>query len=299
MGTGQWASGAMAERAEGPEAEAAEAASPSFRRRPGGPPPWPSPPGAAAGTGPDAALDAFLREQADLIRIQKEHLHEQRELVLSRLRWGRFSDRVKAALQVMTAPGRPGGRGGDRRHGLAGARGPRPGHRRLLRPARPRPGRPDRPGSPPPASLTSCRRCRPPRPRPTVRRSPTTTTGAPTSRSTSPRPASPSASSRSCCATSSATSTTSPARCCGRRPASPSPPALGDTPAQTFTGPESDFDALAQQAAEQVYRASQPYRFNRIPRRPWPRGRGLRGHLRPGGQRAARRAGAGPIPNGR
>ena len=92
----------MAERAEGPEAEAGEAASPSAdagvaaaalalaaaRRR---------------GARPDPALDAFLREQAELIRIQKEHLHEQRELVLSRLRWGRFSDRVKAALQVMTA----------------------------------------------------------------------------------------------------------------------------------------------------------------------------------------------------
>jgi tetratricopeptide (TPR) repeat protein len=52
---------------------------------------------------PDPRLDAFLDEQTDLIRIQKEHLHEQRELVLSRLRWGRFSDRVKAALQVMTA----------------------------------------------------------------------------------------------------------------------------------------------------------------------------------------------------
>ena len=48
-------------------------------------------------------MDAFLDEQTDLIRLQKEHLHEQRELALSRLRWGRFSDRIKAALQVMTA----------------------------------------------------------------------------------------------------------------------------------------------------------------------------------------------------
>jgi tetratricopeptide (TPR) repeat protein len=59
---------------------------------------------------PDPKLDAFLdeqtdltRAQTDLVRIQKEHLHEQRELTLSRLRWGRFSDRMKAAIQVMTA----------------------------------------------------------------------------------------------------------------------------------------------------------------------------------------------------
>ena len=36
---------------------------------------------------------------------------------------------------------------------------------------------------------------------------------------------------------------------------------LGDAPPQTFTGAEGDFDALAQKAAEAVYRASQPYRF--------------------------------------
>ena len=50
----------------------------------------------------DARLDAVLAEQARFLRLQSEHLHEQRELVLSRLRWGRFSDRVKAVLQVMT-----------------------------------------------------------------------------------------------------------------------------------------------------------------------------------------------------
>jgi tetratricopeptide (TPR) repeat protein len=50
----------------------------------------------------DARLDAMLEEQARFLRLQSEHLHEQRQLVLSRLRWGRFSDRVKAALQVMT-----------------------------------------------------------------------------------------------------------------------------------------------------------------------------------------------------
>ncbi|HEX4097868.1 MAG TPA: hypothetical protein VHX64_14165 [Caulobacteraceae bacterium] len=51
----------------------------------------------------DPKLDAFLDEQTELIRLQKEHLHEQRLLILSRLRWGRFSDRMKALLQIMTA----------------------------------------------------------------------------------------------------------------------------------------------------------------------------------------------------
>ena len=36
---------------------------------------------------------------------------------------------------------------------------------------------------------------------------------------------------------------------------------LGDTPPQTFTGPEAKIDDLAQQAAETIYRGSQPYRF--------------------------------------
>ncbi len=51
----------------------------------------------------DDRLDAFLDRQGRLIDLQTEHLHEQRELVLSRLRWGRFSDRIKAVLQLMTA----------------------------------------------------------------------------------------------------------------------------------------------------------------------------------------------------
>lgn len=51
----------------------------------------------------DAKAAAFLDEQTTLIRLQTEHLHEQRELQTSRLRWGRFSDRMKAGLQVMTA----------------------------------------------------------------------------------------------------------------------------------------------------------------------------------------------------
>ena len=50
----------------------------------------------------DDRLDEVLEEQAAVLRLQKEHLHEQRELQLSRLRWGRFNDRIKAALQLMT-----------------------------------------------------------------------------------------------------------------------------------------------------------------------------------------------------
>ena len=51
----------------------------------------------------DVEATGFLRDQRRLINLQTEHLHEQRELQTSRLRWGRFSDRMKAMLQVMTA----------------------------------------------------------------------------------------------------------------------------------------------------------------------------------------------------
>jgi tetratricopeptide (TPR) repeat protein len=87
----------MAERIEDPEAEA-----------PGGS--EPVSPAAAFAIGArkgrargDPEFDAFLRKQSRLIDLQTEHLHEQRELVLSRLRWGRFSDRMRALLQVLTA----------------------------------------------------------------------------------------------------------------------------------------------------------------------------------------------------
>ncbi len=65
-----------------------------------------------AGRSPALARDAadyFKRQsrlvdrQSRLVEIQTEHLHEQRALQISRLRWGRFSDRVRAALQIMTA----------------------------------------------------------------------------------------------------------------------------------------------------------------------------------------------------
>ena len=51
----------------------------------------------------DAKAEAFLDRQSRLLEIQTEHLHEQRELALSHLRWRRFSDRMRAMLQVMTA----------------------------------------------------------------------------------------------------------------------------------------------------------------------------------------------------
>jgi tetratricopeptide (TPR) repeat protein len=39
---------------------------------------------------------------------------------------------------------------------------------------------------------------------------------------------------------------------------------FGDAAPATFTGPESDFDELAREAAEAVYRTSQPYRFSQF-----------------------------------
>ena len=51
----------------------------------------------------DPQLDAFLVEQTGLVRIQKEHLHEQRRVVLARLKLGRWKDRVSLVLQGMTA----------------------------------------------------------------------------------------------------------------------------------------------------------------------------------------------------
>jgi tetratricopeptide (TPR) repeat protein len=90
----------MAERIEEPEAEIREALEPV------------SPAAvsiALARTGRkgsggalNAEAEVFLRRQTELIELQKEHLHEQRDLVISRLRWGRFSDRMKALLQGLT-----------------------------------------------------------------------------------------------------------------------------------------------------------------------------------------------------
>jgi tetratricopeptide (TPR) repeat protein len=49
----------------------------------------------------DPELDTFLREQTRLVRLQTEHLHEQRELQLAHLRVRRWKDRMSLALQVL------------------------------------------------------------------------------------------------------------------------------------------------------------------------------------------------------
>ena len=52
-------------------------------------------------SGADPKLDAFLDEQTDLIRLQKEHLHEQRELQLAHLRVRRWRDRLALGMQFL------------------------------------------------------------------------------------------------------------------------------------------------------------------------------------------------------
>jgi tetratricopeptide (TPR) repeat protein len=58
----------------------------------------------AATAGPAAATDearGFLREQKRLTRLQAKILHEQHALELSHMRWRRFNDQMKGALQIM------------------------------------------------------------------------------------------------------------------------------------------------------------------------------------------------------
>ena len=55
-----------------------------------------------AGAKADAVFDSFLRDQQRLINLQTEHLHEQRQVVLSRLKLGRWNDRVGLALRLLT-----------------------------------------------------------------------------------------------------------------------------------------------------------------------------------------------------
>ena len=88
----------MAERVEEPETETEEALDQA------------SPAAVALALGQtsrskdiDEDARTFLREQTGLLRLQKEHLHEQRVLQLSHMRWRRFSDRMRALLQMMTA----------------------------------------------------------------------------------------------------------------------------------------------------------------------------------------------------
>src|ERR1700722_1204974 len=56
---------------------------------------------AALGAASREKGDRFLDEQTSFVQLQKEHLHEQRLLLLSHLKWGRFDDQMKGALQIM------------------------------------------------------------------------------------------------------------------------------------------------------------------------------------------------------
>src|SRR5690349_17712571 len=51
---------------------------------------------------PDPKFDAFLDDQRRLINLQTEHLHEQRGVILARLKLGRWNDRVGLALKLLT-----------------------------------------------------------------------------------------------------------------------------------------------------------------------------------------------------
>jgi len=49
----------------------------------------------------DADTRAYLREQTDLARLQKENLRDQNKFEISHLRWRRFNDQMKGAMQIM------------------------------------------------------------------------------------------------------------------------------------------------------------------------------------------------------
>src|SRR5579862_758339 len=59
--------------------------------------------GIAMAASPSAAEDAraYLREQTDLARLQKQNLIEQNAFEVSHLRWRRFNDQMKGAMQIM------------------------------------------------------------------------------------------------------------------------------------------------------------------------------------------------------
>ena len=87
----------MAERPEEPETEAQETldqASPAAVALALGR-------ASRGGKALDEDARTFLREQTDLLRLQKEHLHEQRELQLTHLRVRRWKDRLSLALQSL------------------------------------------------------------------------------------------------------------------------------------------------------------------------------------------------------
>jgi len=56
---------------------------------------------AALGAASRAKADRFLDEQTEFVHLQKEHLHEQRLLLLSHLKWRRFEDQMSGALKIM------------------------------------------------------------------------------------------------------------------------------------------------------------------------------------------------------
>jgi len=58
-----------------------------------------------AGAKPDPKFDAFLDQQTQLLALQTEHLHEQRELQLAHLRVRRWKDRMSLALQAFGVAG--------------------------------------------------------------------------------------------------------------------------------------------------------------------------------------------------
>src|ERR1043166_3509247 len=54
-------------------------------------------PGASRGR-----ADKFLKDQSEMLHLQMEELREEKPLKLSHLRWQRFNDQMKGALQIMT-----------------------------------------------------------------------------------------------------------------------------------------------------------------------------------------------------
>jgi hypothetical protein len=57
--------------------------------------------GIAMRAGVSAESRAYLREQTELAKLQKQNLLEQNAFELSHLRWRRFNDQMKGALQIM------------------------------------------------------------------------------------------------------------------------------------------------------------------------------------------------------
>ena len=97
-----------------------------------------------AGPGPDLALraastakaDAYLEEQTRLARLQSQNLIEQNAFELSHLRWRRFNDQMKGALQIMVVALGAADRRRHRRRDVEREPGRRPRGRRLLGAAR-------------------------------------------------------------------------------------------------------------------------------------------------------------------